>query len=369
MKRSLVRPFLFQVYLVTIKVMTDKKLKIGIVGGTGYTGVELLRLLAVHPKVDIFTVTSRGEVGLPVADMYPSLRGYVDINFSDPATVDLTACDVVFFATPHGVAMRQAPALVASNTKVIDLAADFRLQDVAVFEEWYKMPHSCPDTLQEASYGIPELNRKQIKKANVIANPGCYPTTVLLGLLPLLENAYIDFSSPIIADAKSGVSGAGRKADVAALFSEASDNMKAYGLSGHRHQPEIDAQLKQLAGCDLQFIFVPHLIPMIRGMLSTIYVKLTRSAKKVDLQSLYEERYADEDFVDVLPQGKSPETRSVRGSNHLRITLQQQANDYLTIVVVQDNLVKGAAGQAVQNMNIMFGLKEVLGLDVVPLTP
>lgn len=349
--------------------MADKKLKIGIVGGTGYTGVELLRLLAVHPKVEIVTVTSRGEVGLPVADMYPGLRGYVDISFSDPASVDLTACDVVFFATPHGVAMRQAPALVASNTKVIDLAADFRLQDVAVFEQWYKMPHSCPDTLQDAVYGIPELNREQVKSANVIANPGCYPTTVLLGLLPLLEKSYIDLSSPIIADAKSGVSGAGRKADVATLFSEASDNMKAYGLSGHRHHPEIDAQLKQLAGSDLQFIFVPHLIPMIRGMLSTIYVKLTDSAKKSDLQSLYEERYASEGFVDVLPQGMSPETRSVRGSNQLRITLQPQANDYLTIVVVQDNLVKGAAGQAVQNMNIMFGLEEALGLDVVPLMP
>jgi N-acetyl-gamma-glutamyl-phosphate reductase len=349
--------------------MSNQKLKVGIVGGTGYTGVELLRLLATHSSVEIVAVTSRGEAGLPVADMFPSLRGYVDVSFTDPETVDLTICDVVFFATPHGVAMGQAPALLAANTKVIDLAADFRLQDTTVFEEWYNMPHSCPDLLEEAVYGIPELNRADIKAANVVGNPGCYPTTVLLGLAPLLEQGLIDFSAPIIADAKSGVSGAGRKASVATLYSEASDNMKAYGLSGHRHHPEIDAQLKQLAESDLQFIFVPHLVPMIRGMLSTLYVKLTANAKNVDLQSLYEQHYAKEYFVDVLPKGQLPETRSVRGSNHLRIALQQQASDYLTIVVVQDNLVKGAAGQAVQNMNVMFGLEEHTGLDVVPLMP
>jgi N-acetyl-gamma-glutamyl-phosphate reductase len=349
--------------------MSNQKLKVGIVGGTGYTGVELLRLLATHSSVEIVAVTSRGEAGLPVADMFPSLRGYVDVSFTDPETVDLTICDVVFFATPHGVAMGQAPALLAANTKVIDLAADFRLQDTTVFEEWYNMPHSCPDLLEEAVYGIPELNRANIKAANVVGNPGCYPTTVLLGLAPLLEQGLIDFSAPIIADAKSGVSGAGRKASVATLYSEASDNMKAYGLSGHRHHPEIDAQLKQLAESDLQFIFVPHLVPMIRGMLSTLYVKLTANAKNVDLQSLYEQHYAKEYFVDVLPKGQLPETRSVRGSNHLRIALQQQASDYLTIVVVQDNLVKGAAGQAVQNMNVMFGLEEHTGLDVVPLMP
>lgn len=349
--------------------MSDKRLKVGIVGGTGYTGVELLRLLAIHPHVDVVTVTSRGEAGLSVADLFPSLRGYIDIAFSDPENADLAACDVVFFATPHGVAMNQTPALLASNTKVIDLAADFRLQDAEVFEKWYKMPHSCPDVLQTAVYGIPELNREQIKTANVIANPGCYPTTVILGLKPLLDGGFIDFSAPIIADSKSGVSGAGRKAEVATLFSEASDNMKAYGLAGHRHHPEIDAQLKQLAGNDLQFIFVPHLIPMIRGMLSTIYVKLTESAKNVDLQGLFEQSYLNEYFVDVLPQGKQAETRTVRGSNHLRIALQPQANGYLTILVVQDNLVKGAAGQAIQNMNIMSGLKETAGLDVVPLMP
>jgi len=350
--------------------MVSKKIKIGIVGGTGYTGVELLRLLAMHPHAELTVITSRGEVGLPVADMFPSLRGYVDLAFSDPATANLSACDVVFFATPHGVAMSQAQALLDANVKVIDLAADFRLQDTSVFEKWYKLPHSCPDVLRDAVYGIPELYREKIKSAKVIGNPGCYPTTVLLGLAPLLEQGYIDFSAPIVADAKSGVSGAGRKAEVATLFAEASDSMKAYGVAGHRHHPEIHAQLTQLAGADVQLIFVPHLIPMIRGMLSTIYVKLTDVGNKVDLQALYEQRYQHERFVDVMPAGALPETRSVRGSNQLRIALhKQQTTGYLTLVVVQDNLVKGAAGQAVQNMNIMFDFDERSGLEVLPLLP
>jgi N-acetyl-gamma-glutamyl-phosphate reductase len=350
--------------------MASNKIKVGIVGGTGYTGVELLRLLAIHPDVELTVITSRGEAGMPVADMFPSLRGYVDLAFTDPATANLNACDVVFFATPHGVAMSQAQALLAANVKVIDLAADFRLQDTAVFEKWYKMPHSCPDILSNAVYGIPELNREQIKSARVIGNPGCYPTTVLLGLAPLLEQGLIDFSVPIIADSKSGVSGAGRKAEVATLFSESSDSMKAYGVAGHRHHPEIQAQLKKLSNADLQFIFVPHLIPMIRGMLSTIYVKLSEKAKSLDLQALYQQRYQHERFVDVMSAGTFPETRSVRGSNQIRIALHKQAEaGYLTLVVVQDNLVKGAAGQAVQNMNIMFGLPEATGLQVVPLLP
>ncbi|MBM3351087.1 MAG: N-acetyl-gamma-glutamyl-phosphate reductase [Betaproteobacteria bacterium] len=350
--------------------MAHKKIKVGIVGGTGYTGVELLRLLARHAEVELTAITSRGDAGSAVAEMFPSLRGYVDLVFSDPATVDLSACDVVFFATPHGVAMSQAQALLAANVKVIDLAADFRLQDTAVFEKWYKIPHSCPDILRKAAYGIPELNREQIQSAQVIGNPGCYPTTVLLGLAPLLEQGLVDFSAPIIADSKSGVSGAGRKAEVATLFAEASDSMKAYGVAGHRHHPEILAQLKQLAGQEMQFIFMPHLIPMIRGMLSTIYVKLSSQAKHVDLQGLYEQRYQHELFVDVMPAGSQPETRSVRGSNQIRIALHQQAaSGYLTLLVVQDNLVKGAAGQAIQNMNIMFGLPETMGLEIVPLLP
>ncbi|NOS96207.1 MAG: N-acetyl-gamma-glutamyl-phosphate reductase [Methylotenera sp.] len=350
--------------------MTAKKLKVGIVGGTGYTGVELLRLLSVHPNVTLTAITSRGDAGSAVADMFPSLRGYVDLAFSDPAQANLSECDVVFFATPHGVAMGQAQTLLDAKVKLIDLAADFRLQDTAVFEKWYKLPHSCPNVLREAVYGIPELYREKIKSAQVIGNPGCYPTTVLLGLAPLLEQGLIDYSAPIIADSKSGVSGAGRKAEVATLFAESSDSMKAYGVAGHRHHPEIYAQLTQLAGTELHFIFVPHLIPMIRGMLSTIYVKLSEKAKSVDLQALYEQRYQHERFVDVMPTGSLPETRSVRGSNQIRIALHRQAEaGYLTLVVVQDNLVKGAAGQAVQNMNIMFSLPENTGLEVVPFLP
>ena len=354
----------------------EKKLKIGIVGGTGYTGVELLRLLAVHPHAELTAITSRGEAGLPVADMFPSLRGYVDLAFSDPVSANLSACDVVFFATPHGVAMGQAQTLLDANVKVIDLAADFRLQDTAIFEKWYKMPHSCADILKDAVYGIPELYRNKIKSAKVVGNPGCYPTTVLLGLAPLLEQGLIDFSAPIVADCKSGVSGAGRKAEVATLFAESSDNMKAYGVAGHRHHPEIHAQITnlvtkpELAGKNIDFIFVPHLIPMIRGMLSTIYVKLSAKASSLDCLHLFEKRYANEQFVDVLPAGTMPETRSVRGCNQLRMALHKHADTgYLTIVVVQDNLVKGAAGQAVQNMNIMFGLQENAGLEVVPLLP
>jgi N-acetyl-gamma-glutamyl-phosphate reductase len=347
-----------------------KKLKIGIVGGTGYTGVELLRLLALHPHAELTCITSRGEAGLPVADMFPSLRGFVNLKFSDPATADLSACDVVFFATPHGVAMSQAETLLKANVKIIDLAADFRLQDVAVFEKWYKMPHTCADILKDAVYGIPELYREHIKKAKVIGNPGCYPTTVLLGLAPLLEQGLIDFTAPIIADCKSGVSGAGRKAEVATLFAEASDNMKAYGVAGHRHHPEIHAQISKLSNKEVNFIFTPHLVPMIRGMLSTIYVKLSTAGLQANIHEVFEAHYKDEQFVDVLPAGNMPETRSVRGSNQLRIALHKQ-NDtgYLTIVVVQDNLVKGAAGQAVQNMNIMFGFEENAGLTVVPLLP
>lgn len=350
--------------------MQAKKIKVGIVGGTGYTGVELLRLLSAHPEVTLTAITSRGDAGLPVADMFPSLRGHVDLTFTDPAQANLAECDVVFFATPHGVAMNQAQSLLDQDVKIIDLAADFRLQDTAVFEKWYKMPHSCPDILKDAVYGLPELNREKIKSAQVIGNPGCYPTTVLLGLAPLLEQGLIDHSVPIISDSKSGVSGAGRKAEVATLFAEASDSMKAYGVAGHRHHPEISAQLVELTGADVQFIFTPHLVPMIRGMLSTLYVKLCDKAHTIDIQALFEQRYQYERFVDVMPAGAQPETRSVRGSNQLRIALHEhKQSGYLTIVVVQDNLVKGAAGQAVQNMNIMFGLAENTSLELVPLLP
>src|SRR5690606_8087044 len=343
--------------------------KVGIVGGTGYTGVELLRLLSAHPNVKLHAITSRKEEGMPVSAMFPNLRGHVDLAFSTPENAALTECDVVFFATPHGVAMAQARELIDAGVKVIDLAADFRLQDTAVFEKWYKMPHSCPDILRESAYGLVELNRENIAGAQVIGNPGCYPTTVILGLAPLLEKKLVQTDN-IIADCKSGVSGAGRKAEVSTLYSEAGDNFKAYGVAGHRHHPEITEQLTALAGEAVKLTFVPHLVPMIRGMLSTIYVTIKEDALDTDFQALYENRYANEQFVDVMPAGSQPETRSVRASNTLRIAVTRPDNgNQLIIIVVQDNLVKGAAGQAVQNMNLLFGLPEQAGLGGVAILP
>jgi N-acetyl-gamma-glutamyl-phosphate reductase len=346
--------------------MKINKLKVGIVGGTGYTGVELLRLLAAHPNAELSVVTSRREAGMPVADMFQSLRGYVNLGFTDPAQADLNACDVVFFATPNGIAMQQTPDLLAKGVRVIDLAADFRIRNVAAWEKWYGMSHACPNLVAEAVYGLPELNRKKIAKAQLVANPGCYPTAVQLGFMPLLEAGVVDVNS-LIADAKSGVSGAGRKTEMHNLFAEAGDNFKAYGVAGHRHLPEISQGLADMANKKVGLTFVPHLAPLIRGIHATLYAKLT---KDVDLQKLFEKRYAQERFVDVLPQGAHPETRSVRGSNQCRIAVHRpQGGDTVVVLSVIDNLVKGAAGQAVQNMNIMFGFAENTGLEVVPLLP
>ena len=344
-------------------------IKVGIVGGTGYTGVELLRLLAVHPDVQLTAITSRKEDGVPVADMYPSLRGRVNLAFSAPDKVDLTSCDVVFFATPHGVAMEQGPALLAKGVKVIDLAADFRIKDQAVFEATYKIPHTAPQLIEQAVYGLPELNREDIKAATLIANPGCYPTTMQLGFVPLLKAGIVDAGN-LIADCKSGVSGAGRKAEIGILFSEASDNFKAYGASGHRHHPETVAQLQRFTNQQVGLIFTPHLVPMIRGMHSTLYARLTAEISNDALQALFEEAYKDQPFVDVMPFGSHPETRSTRGANMLRLALHRPGNGNTVIVlVVQDNLVKGASGQAVQCMNLMFGLDEGLGLNNIALLP
>ncbi|MES2933045.1 MAG: N-acetyl-gamma-glutamyl-phosphate reductase [Pseudomonadota bacterium] len=348
-------------------------IKVGIVGGTGYTGVELLRLLASHPNVQLTAITSRKEDGLPVADMYPSLRGRVNLSFSAPEKAKLTECDVVFFATPHGVAMAQAPELLAAGVKIIDLAADFRLKDVAVFEKWYGMPHSCPAILADAVYGLPEVNREAIKQARVIGNPGCYPTTMQLGFYPLLKAGVID-AAHLIADCKSGVSGAGRKAEISLLFSEASDSFKAYGVSGHRHTPETTEQLQHFTDQKIGLLFTPHLVPMIRGMHATLYGRLTKDIDNAALQALFEEAYKDEPFVDVMPFGSHPETRSTRASNFLRIALHRpeingESGDTVVILVVQDNLVKGSSGQAVQCMNLMFGLDETAGLMHVPVLP
>lgn len=341
-------------------------IKIGVVGGTGYTGVELLRLLALHPEAELVAITSRGDAGSPVADMFPSLRKRVDLRFVTPQEATLDRCDVVFFATPNGIAMQQANELVEAGVRVIDLAADFRIRDIAEWEKWYGMKHAAPALVAEAVYGLPERNREQIRSARVLANPGCYPTAVQLGFLPLVESGAVDLSH-LVADAKSGVSGAGRKAEVHTLFAEAADSFKAYGVPGHRHLPEIRQGLDATAGRQVGLTFVPHLTPMIRGIHATLYARLT---KEVDVQALFEARYEGEPFVDVLPAGSHPETRSVRASNVCRIAVHRpQGGDVVVVLSVIDNLVKGAAGQAVQNMNIMFGLDELLGLDVVPVSP
>lgn len=346
-------------------------ISVGIVGGTGYTGVELLRLLLRHPQVRVDVLTSRSEAGKRIDTMFPSLRGHCDLVFSDLDVELLKKCDVVFFATPHGVAMNFAEQLLAANTKIIDLAADFRLQNLAQFEHWYKMPHACPEILQQAVYGLSELNREQIKQAQVIGNPGCYPTTVQLGLAPLLKQQGLIDTHNIIIDAKSGVSGAGRKAELGMIFSEVADSFKAYGVAGHRHHPEIVEALENITGQEGLFsnlIFTPHLVPMIRGMLSTIYVDLTEQGQQTDIQALYEQFYANEYFVDVMPKGSSPETRSVRGSNQLSIAIHRHGAK-LIILVAQDNLVKGAAGQAIQNMNLMCGFDETMALTGIALLP
>ncbi len=344
-------------------------IKVGVVGGTGYTGVELLRLLAGHSEVEVVAITSRGETGVKVADYFPSLRGRFDLAFSDPASAPLKDCDCVFFATPNGVAMGQARALLESGAKVIDLSADFRLKDRAVWEKWYKVTHASPELFAEAVYGLPEINRERIRKARLVANPGCYATAVQLALLPLVETDFIDHGH-LIADSKSGASGAGRKAEVDILFSEVTDNFKAYAVKGHRHHPEILESLTSLEGVSGRHIgltFVPHLVPMVRGILATVYARITTPT---DFQALFEKRYAKEPFVDVLPPGSQPETRWVRGTNQCRIAVHRPFDgDTLVVLAVEDNLMKGAAGQAVQNMNLMFGFPEKQAIDHIAVVP
>ncbi len=342
-------------------------IKVGIVGGTGYTGAELLRLLAPHPDVELVAITSRAEAGKQVTEIFPNLRGMVDLAFTPPEESILRRCDVIFFATPNGTAMGMVPGLLEAGVRVIDLAADFRLKDAAEWEQWYGMPHACPELLSEAVYGLPETNREAIREARLVACPGCYPTAVQLGFLPLLEAGVVDPGS-LIADAKSGVSGAGRKASVGTLLAECSESMKAYAVSGHRHLPEIRQGLQAATGTEVGLVFVPHLTPMIRGIHATLYATLT--GETADLQALFEQRFAAEPFVDVLPFGSHPETRSVKGANVCRIALHRpQGGATVVVLSVIDNLVKGAAGQAVQNMNLMFGLRESAGLEAIALLP
>ena len=341
-------------------------MRIGIIGGSGYTGVELLRLLCGRDDLEIVFISSRAQAGNRVDSLFPSLRGHVDLQFSDPDDVADAQCDLVFFATPNGTAMRQAPALLDKGIKVVDLSADFRLQDIAVWEQWYGMTHHCPALVADAVYGLPEMNREQIAGAMLVANPGCYPTTVQLGFLPLLEAGIVATES-LIADAKSGITGAGRGASVPNLLAEASDSFKAYSVAGHRHLPEIEQGLRRMTSTTVDLTFTPHLLPIIRGIHATLYARLTAD---VDLQKLFEERYRDEPFVDVMPSGAHPETRSVRGTNMCRLAVHRpQGRDTAVVLAVEDNLVKGAAGQAVQNMNLMLGFPETRGLLQPALMP
>ncbi|MCP4788716.1 MAG: N-acetyl-gamma-glutamyl-phosphate reductase [Gammaproteobacteria bacterium] len=343
--------------------------KVAIVGGTGYTGVELLRLLARHPGVEVCAITSRSEAGRQVADIYPSLRGAFDLAFEEPTNAILAQADLVFFATPNGVAMKQAQVLLDAGAKIIDLAADFRIQDIGVWSKWYGMQHACPELVAEAVYGLPEVNKNAVAEARLVANPGCYPTAVQIGLLPLIEQKAIHLQH-IIADCKSGVSGAGRGAAVGSLLCEAGDSFKAYGVAGHRHLPEIKERLGVYASAPVGLTFVPHLTPMIRGIHATMYAQVQANIHLTELQAAYEARYADHPFVDVMPLGSHPETRSVRGSNICRVALHQpQGEDTLVVLSAIDNLVKGAAGQAVHNMNLMLGLDEKAGLEIMPLSP
>ena len=302
---------------------------------------------------------------------FPNLRGHIEIDFTSPDSKKLFDCDVVFYATPHAVAMNTVPTLLDSGIRVIDLSADFRIRDIAVWEYWYKTNHACTELISKAVYGLPEVNREQIKSARLIAVPGCYPTAIQLGFLPLLENRFID-SSRLIADAKSGVSGAGRKAVEDFLLCEASESIKAYGVTGHRHHPEISERLNLVSEIEVGLTFIPHLIPMSRGILATLYAPLKKGENLTQekLQSIFEDRYAIEPFVEVLPTDEFPATRDVKGSNKCQISVTYLKDTHTVVVLsAEDNLVKGASGQAIQNMNLMFGLAETAGLEGIALLP
>lgn len=341
-------------------------IKVGVVGATGYTGAELLRLLSRHPEVQIQAVTSRSEKGKQVADLFPNLRGFISQKFIDPDKAELEKCMLVFFATPNGTAMNMVTPLLDAGVKIIDMSADFRLKDADTWAQWYGQTHSAPELLKSAVYGLTEINRDAISKAHLVANPGCYPTAVILSLVPLLESGGIDTKS-IIVDAKSGISGAGRKVSAQYLFSESSESFKAYNASGHRHHPEICQALDNMVSEPVSLTFVPHLVPMVRGIHSTVYVQIQ---KNMNLQEIYENRYQHEHFIDVMPAGSHPETRSVRGSNFCRLAVHNPGDGNTAIILaVIDNLVKGAAGQAIQNMNLMFDLEETTGLQHAGMMP
>lgn len=344
-------------------------LKVGIYGASGYTGQELLKFLAMHPDVEIKAVTSRRFKDLCVSDVFPCFEGLTDIKYVDASAEEIaSACDVIFSALPHGVAMDFVPKLLKSGKKVIDLSADFRLRSLPVYEKWYRK-HSSADYLSRAVYGLPELYREKLKTAQLVANPGCYPTSIILGLAPALKSSLVDLAS-IIADSKSGVSGAGREPKTGSLFCEVNEGFKPYNILKHRHTPEIEQELSAVAGADVRITFTPHLLPVNRGILSTIYAGVKKGTTTKDLLAVYKDFYAKEKFVQVLKEGAYPNVSSVKGTNNCQIGLAVDSSIGRAVIVSAiDNLVKGAAGQAIQNMNIMCGLEESSGLGAVALFP
>ena len=341
-------------------------IKVGIVGATGYAGVELIRLLLAHPEVEITRLTSRAEAGVRVDRLFPNLRGAIDSAFEDPAGTDFDDCDVVFFATPHAVAMNTVPALIEKGKKVIDLSADFRLENIEQWESWYGVEHVAPDLVKQAVYGLPELNREALRSAKLVACPGCYPTAVQLGFMPLLQSGVIDQSS-LIASCASGTSGAGRSAKINLLLTEATESMKSYGVSGHRHLPEMEQGLSRMAGAEVKLTFVPHLAPMVRGIHATLFAKLTNTS--ADLRGVFQDCYCDEPFVVLTDGDYEPETRHVAGTNRCEIDVTRPEGDTVVVTVAIDNLVKGASGQAIQAMNLMHNFDETLGLESPAVIP
>ncbi len=345
-------------------------LTVGIVGASGYTGVELARILAGHPEIRLTVATSRQYAGKQIAEVFPNLRKRVDLRCENLGVEELVdRAEFFFTAVPHKTAMDIVPKLLAAGKKVVDLSADYRIHDAGVYEAWYQ-EHSSPDLLAEAAYGLPELYRERVRTARLTANPGCYPTSVILALTPLLRKGFID-PTTLIIDSKSGTSGAGRAASVGTLFCEVADGFRPYKVGGnHRHIPEIEQELTAAAGQTVTVSFTPHLLPISRGILSTMYASLTGAGAAADLQQLFEETYADEPFVRVLPAGTLPATQHVRGSNCCDIALQQdKRTGRLIVMSAIDNIVKGASGQAVQNMNLMCGFAETQGLMGAPFFP
>ena len=344
-------------------------LKVGIYGASGYTGQELLRLLIGHKEIEVVALTSRKFKDMPVSDVFPAFEGLVSERFMDASPDDVAdISDVVFLALPHGVAMEAVPIFLRAGKKVIDLSADFRLRDAKLYERWYKK-HTAPDMIREAVYGLPELYRDDIKDAKLTANPGCYPTGVILALAPVLKEKCIDNTS-IIVDSKSGVSGTGREPQIGSLFCEVNEGFRAYKIGHHRHTPEMEQELSCLAGNDIKISFTPHLLPISRGILSTIYATLRKNVSVADLLDIYKEFYKDEKFVRIYKMEMFPNISSVRGSNYCDIGLTvDKRTGRVVIISTIDNLIKGAAGQAIQNMNLMCGLKEDTGLELLPLFP